>query len=65
MILKSYINNFMVSGPSEIPPTIFLRFFPSKTIQKNLDPSYKMDPDFLGLFRKGKTCIIAKLHRTD
>ena len=33
---------------------------PSKTIPKNLDPSYKMDLDLLGLFRKGKTCFIAK-----
>ena len=43
--------------------------YPSKKIPKILDPSYKMDLDldgstFLGLFRKGKTHIIAKFHRT-
>ena len=32
---------------------------------KNLDPSYKMDLEYLGLFRKGKTHIIAKFHKTD
>ena len=33
---------------------------------KNLDPSYKRDRSgSLGLFIKGKTCIIAKFHRTD
>ena len=32
---------------------------------KDLDPSYKMDLDFLGLFSKGKIGIIAKFHRTD
>ena len=36
---------------------------------KNLAPSYKMDldgPRSLGLFRKGKTCIIiGKLHSTE
>ena len=31
---------------------------------KNLDPSLKMDLD-LGLFRKGKTLILAKFQRTD
>ena len=29
---------------------------------KDLDPSYKTDLD---LFKKGKTCIIAKFRRTD
>ena len=38
--------------------TIFLCFFSFQNNPKNLDPS-------LGLFRKGKTCIIAKFHRTD
>ena len=33
-------------------------FFPSKTIQKDHSRS-------IGLFRKGKTRIIAKFHRTD
>ena len=43
----------------------FFNLFSSKTILKNLDPSYKMDLDLLGLFRKGKTCIMAKFHKTD
>ena len=34
----------------------------SKTTQKDLDPSYQINL-YLGLFYKGKTCIIAKLHR--
>ena len=29
---------------------------PPMSDDKNPDPSYKMDLDFLGLFRKGKTC---------
>ena len=40
-------------------------FFPFQNNSKNLDPSYKMESSSLGLFRKGKTCIIAKFHRTD
>ena len=32
---------------------------------KNLDPSYKTDLDIWDLIKKGKTCIIAKFHRTD
>ena len=40
-------------------------FFSFQNNPKNLDPSYKMDLDLLGLFRKGKTCILAKFHRTD
>ena len=32
---------------------------------KYLDPSYQDGSRFLGLFRKDKTHIIAKLHRTD
>ena len=56
--------------------TIFLEFssiirqsyFTSKTFYfqnspKNLDLSYKMDSRSLGLFRKGKTRIIAKFQR--
>ena len=31
---------------------------------KNLDPSYKIDLDVLGLFRKGNTHIIAKFRST-
>ena len=31
---------------------------------KNLDLSYKTDLDLWDLFRKGKTCITAKFHRT-
>ena len=37
-------------------------FFPFQNNPKNLDPSYKAD---LELFRKGRTCIIAKLHMAD
>ena len=33
-------------------------FYPSKNNPKKLDQSYKM-----GLFRKGKACIMAKFHR--
>ena len=40
-------------------------FFLLKKIPKNLDPSYKMDLDLWDLFRKGKTRILAKFHRTD
>ena len=32
---------------------------------KDLDPSCKMDLDLLGLFRKGKICIITKFLKTD
>ena len=39
-------------------------FFRPKQIE-NLDPSYKMDLDFLHCLRKGETGIIAKFHRTD
>ena len=38
-------------------------FFPSKTIPKNLDLAYKTDLEFWKLFRKGKTCIIAKFRK--
>ena len=40
-------------------------FFFKKKISKNLDPSYKMDLDLWDLFRKGKTRILAKFHRTE
>ena len=40
-------------------------FLPFQNNPKNLDPSYKTDLDLLELFRKGKTHIIAKFHRTD
>ena len=40
-------------------------FFLLKKIPKNLDPSYKMDLDLWDLFRKGKTRILAKFHRTE
>ena len=39
-------------------------FFSFQNNPKDLDPSYKTDLD-LRLFWKGKTCIIAKLHKTD
>ena len=39
-------------------------FSPSKTIPKNLDPSYKMHLDFWDS-RKVITCMEAKFHRTD
>ena len=32
---------------------------------KNLDPSYKVDLESFGLFRKDKTHIMAKFQRTD
>ena len=32
---------------------------------ENLDPSYKIDLESFGLFRKGKTRIMAKFQRTD
>ena len=47
-----------------------IEFFSFQNNPKNLDPSYKIDLDVLdclgmGLFRKDKTGIIAKFHRTD
>ena len=39
-------------------------FFPFQNNPKNLDLSYKMDQNPLELFKKGKTCAIAKFHRT-
>ena len=42
-----------------------MELFPFQNKPKNPDPSYKMDLDFLGLFRKGNAPIIAKFHRTD
>ena len=45
---------------SVIRQSFFL--FSSKTSQNNLDPSYQINL-YLGLFWKGKTCIIEKLHR--
>ena len=39
-------------------------FFSFRNSPKDLDPSFKMDLDVLGLFRKDKTCIIVKFHRT-
>ena len=49
--------------------TIFLwlirqEFFHSITIPSP-NPSYKTDLDLWDCFGKGKTCIIAKFHRTD
>ena len=35
-----------------------IRVLPSKTIPKNLDPSFKMDLDFLGLFWKEKNSVL-------
>ena len=40
----------------------FFILFPSKTTHKDLGPSYQINQS-LGLFWKGKTCIIAKLYR--
>ena len=40
-------------------------FFLFQNNPKNLDPSYKDGSRSLGLFRKGKTLIISKFHRTD
>ena len=39
-------------------------FFSFQNNPKDLDPSCKIGLDLLGLFRKGKIGIIAKLHRT-
>ena len=41
------------------------KMFSFQNSPKNLDPSYKTDLDLLGLFRKGKTLIIAIFRRTD
>ena len=52
----------------KIVPCFFgykIRVFSFKTIPKNLDPSYKMDLDLWGLFRKGRTHITVKFHRID
>ena len=40
-------------------------FFSFENNPKNLDPSYKTDLDLWNHLGKGKTCIIAKFHRTD
>ena len=37
----------------------------TETFPSNLDPSYKKDLDLWDCFRMGRTCIIAKFHRTD
>ena len=42
-----------------------MEFFPFQNNKKNLDPSCKDGSRSLGVFRKGKTHIIAKFHRTD
>ena len=42
-----------------------MELFPFQNNPKNPDPSYKMDLNFLGLFRKGNAPIIAKFHGTD
>ena len=39
--------------------------FPSKTIPKNLDLSYKTDLDFWDCFWKVKASLIAEFHKTD
>ena len=41
-----------------------MEFFSFQNKPKNLDPSYKMDLDLLGSFRKGENHIISQFHRT-
>ena len=63
-------NNCQVSQEASIMGTSIINFIcvipyffgyktvlSSKAIPKNVDPSYKMTVDHLGLFRKGKTCF--------
>ena len=45
--------------------SLAIRCFSFQNNQNNLDPSYKMDLVFWGLFRKGKTHMITKFHETD
>ena len=61
-------NNAVLTPLSAFAPkiTIFLRlkeFFSSKTIKKNLDPSYKRDLDLWDCL--GMVKLISKFHRTD
>ena len=39
-------------------------FFPSKTIKKNLGPSYKKDLDLWDSLGRGE-CVYSEIHRTD
>ena len=59
-------NGCLLKCQNEYRISSFIRWiFFFQNNPKDLDPSCKMDLVFLGVFRKGKTCIITKFHRTD
>ena len=69
--LLSYLYRISITGPHTVPIERYLqgvvqyffghkmRVFPFQSNSKNLDPSYEMDLDFLGLFWKGKNHLKA------
>ena len=62
MFYLGYKMDFSLPGILGVFP-YFFRVFSIQNNPKNLDTSY--GSRFLGLFRKGKTCVIAKFYRTD
>ena len=60
-----HVPNTLDRSTYRVSSVLRRRFFRSKTIPKNLDPSYKTDLDRLGLLGKDKIRIKSKFQRTD